>query len=196
MDTIILPLLTFTLVSCITPGPNNMMLTASGANFGFKRTIPHILGVVSGLVGLVVVVAMGLGALFLGFPRLQMVLKMFGAAYLFYLAWKIATTKSVGSQESGKKPFSFYQAATFQFLNPKALMMTVTALSTFTLSGEAYSASAVMVITTFAVICVPSISVWAGFGTMLGRWLKSERVFRLFNLTMGGLTAGTVVLII
>ena len=196
MDTIIIPLLTFALISCITPGPNNMMLTASGANFGFKQTVPHILGVTSGLIGLMIVAALGLGALFMGIPRLQSILKVMGAGYLFYLAWKIATAKPSGSHASTQKPFSFIQAAAFQFLNPKALMMTVTAMSTFTLTGDLYLSSTILVTSVFAVICIPSISIWAGFGTVLGRLLKNNRVFRLFNLTMGGLTAGTVILII
>lgn len=196
MNTIIIPLLTFAVAACITPGPNNIMLTASGANFGFKRTIPHILGICFGLEFLMLVVALGFNILFSLYPQLQVLLKVAGSVYLLYLAWKIATSKKpVGLEDKGR-PFTFVQAAAFQLLNPKALMMAVTSMSTFTLAGDRYFVSAMVVMFVYSVICLPSISAWASFGTAIGRLLKSNRAFRIFNLSMGGLTAASVGLIL
>ena len=196
MQTIIFPLIAFAVACCITPGPNNMMLTASGANFGFRRTIPHILGIAFGMVVMFVIAAAGLGSLFSAYPAFQTILKIAGIAYLFYLSWKIAmASPGEGPGESGK-PFSFMQAAAFQFLNPKAFMIIITSISTFTLGGEQYILSAVLVTAVFFFICLPSVSVWAGFGTAIGRLLKNPRTIRIFNVSMGGLTAGSAFLML
>jgi len=118
------------------------------------------------------------------------------SVYLMVLAWKIATSKKPAGLAEKGRPLTFVQAAAFQLLNPKALIMAVTSMSTFTLSGEHYFASALVVMLVYAVICLPSISVWASFGTAIGRLLKSNRSFRIFNVSMGGLTAASVGLIL
>ncbi len=196
MNTIILPLISFAIASCITPGPNNIMLTASGANFGFKKTIPHIFGICFGLGCMMIVVALGLNVLFSAFPQVQLFLKIGGAAYLVYLAWKIGSSKKMTQSKSDSSPLTFFQAAIFQLLNPKVMMMAITAMSTFTLQGEQYLLSAIGVLSIFLLVCIPSISTWALFGTTIGKVLKSDRSFRIFNLSMGGLTASSVVLIL
>ncbi len=196
MNTIILPLISFAIASCVTPGPNNIMLTSSGANFGFKRTIPHIFGICFGLECFMVVVALGFNILFKTFPQMQVFLKIGGSAYLIYLAWKIGSAKKAVRSEDSSVPLTFFQAAFFQLVNPKVMMMAVTAMSAFTLHGEQYLFSAIIVITIFLLVCIPSISIWAIFGTTIGRVLKSDRSFRIFNLFMGGLTASSVVLIL
>ncbi|MBU3914584.1 LysE family translocator, partial [bacterium] len=178
------------------PGPNNIMLTASGANFGFRRTIPHIFGICFGVECLMLVVALGLNMLFQLFPQAQVFLKIGGSAYLIFLAWKIGSSKKASHSKDGSAPLTFFQAAFFQLLNPKVMMMAVTAMSTFTLEGEQYLFSAFVVIVVFLLVCIPSISIWAVFGTTIGRVLKSDRSFRIFNLSMGGLTASSVVLIL
>ncbi len=199
MNAMSIPLFVFAFSMCITPGPNNIMLTASGANFGFRRTIPHILGIEFGLIGLIFIGATGLGAVFQSIPAVQWTLKGLGATYLLYLAFKIGTAKPSdrknGSNEKSR-PLSFIQAAAFQFLNPKALMMAVTAVSTFTHTGEGYNISALAIMVTFAIVCLPSISMWAGFGTVIGRFLEKDIVFRILNISLGVLTALSVVMVV
>lgn len=192
----LLPLTAFAIACCITPGPNNMMLTASGANFGFGRTIPHILGITFGLLMMFVVAIAGLGSLFRLYPRMQTVMKVCGIIYLFYLSWKIARAYPAAESERTGKPLSFMQAAAFQFMNPKVLLMPLTALSTFTLSGQQYLLSAAVVTGIFLLVCLPSISIWAAFGTVIGRVLKNPGTIRIFNLGMGGLTAGCAIMLL
>lgn len=188
-------LLTFAFVSCFTPGPNNMMLTASGATFGFRRTMPHIAGVAVGFPLMVVAVGLGLGTLFVAYPLLHTILKWVGAAYLAWLAWHVATAgRSDGADGRGGRPFTFLQAAAFQWVNPKGWIMAVGALATFTSAGaEAGGRSAgifgevLVVALAFAVMGLPSSTSWAAFGTWIGSVLSTERRLRTFNLTMGGL---------
>lgn len=196
MNALLYPLILFAIACCVTPGPNNIMLTASGANFGFKRTIPHILGITGGLATLMTLAAMGLGLLLSQFPQIETVLKVAGSAYILLLAWKIATISTLSQEKKKGKPFTFMQAALFQFLNPKALVMTVSAMATFTIAGEEYIPTATQVIIVFSVTCIPAVSLWAGFGTAIGRFLSSPRRFRVFNLSMGTITALSVGFII
>jgi len=197
MEITLIPLFFYSISASITPGPNNIMLTASGANFGFLKTIPHMFGILCGIVGLFALIAGGLNLIFEQIPVLQSILKIAGAGYLLFLAWKIATAgKLNGEIETDSKPFTFIQAALFQFLNPKALIMGVTAMSAFTSSGDDYLYSAMIVILVFAVVCLPSISVWVGFGVGIGRLLSNALRRRIFNWSMGLLTAATVVLIL
>jgi threonine/homoserine/homoserine lactone efflux protein len=197
MEPTLLPLLFYSISACITPGPNNIMLTASGANFGFLKTIPHMLGILGGLLSLFALTAGGLNFIFEQFPVLQTILKIAGSCYLLYLAWKIATAGKInGKIETDSKPFTFIQAALFQFLNPKALIMGITAMSAFTLTGEAYLPSAMIVILVFAIVCLPSIAVWVGFGVGIGRLLTNNLHRTVFNWSMGLMTAATVMLIL
>ncbi|EAS41835.1 LysE family translocator [Photobacterium profundum] len=179
-----------------TPGPNNLMVTASGANFGYWRTLPHMMGIGSGLVSMIVLVAAGLGVMFTRFPILHEILRWAGSAYLFYLAWKIATAKSsIRADQQDGEPMTFMAAAMFQYVNPKAWMMSVTAISTFTMAGDNYWQSAGLVAVIFFLVCFPSVSIWASFGTLIGRWLNSPQTRRVFNIAMGILTASCVVMI-
>ena len=197
MKELFLPVSLFALSMCITPGPNNMMLTASGANFGFRRTIPHILGIECGLLLMFALNAAGLGLAFKTFPMLQPVLKTVSAGYLFYLAMRIAFSKQGKISAPGQaKPLNFFQAAAFQLVNPKVLMMALTAMSTFSIAGNHYNLSVYLIITIFGLVCVPSISLWAGFGVLLGRMLTDRKSHTVFNLVMGGLTAGSVIFIL
>ncbi|OLQ78800.1 lysine transporter LysE [Photobacterium proteolyticum] len=192
----ILSLAAFAATMTGTPGPNNLMVTASGANFGYWRTLPHMMGIGLGLVSMIALVAAGLGVVFTRFPLLHELLRWCGSAYLLYLAWKIATAGSaVRTEQPDSRPMTFWAAAMFQYVNPKAWMMSVTAISTFTVAGELYWQSATLVAGVFFLVCFPSVSVWAGFGSMIGRWLHSSRARRVFNGVMGALTAGCVVMI-
>jgi threonine/homoserine/homoserine lactone efflux protein len=174
----------FALVTSITPGPNNTMLLASGVNFGFNRTIPHMLGITCGFFVLVVAVGFGLGAVFQTYPLLYSVLRYVGAAYLLYLAWKIAHSGPVSEREKGEsKPISYLGAAAFQWVNPKAWIMAIGAISTYT-PMQGYFTNVIVIAAVFALINLPSVSVWAGCGTLLRNVLKDRRWLRLFNWGM------------
>jgi threonine/homoserine/homoserine lactone efflux protein len=178
-----LALLTFAFVSSITPGPNNLMLLASGVNFGFRRTIPHMLGIGIGFTIMVIVVGLGLGKLFEVYPAIYTVLRVVGGLYMLWLAWKIASSGPVGEGRSRGTPMSFIQAALFQWINPKAWVMAVTAIATYTLPNE-YLWSVLLVGMVFGGVNLPSVSTWALFGTGLRHVLSNPRVLRVFNITM------------
>jgi threonine/homoserine/homoserine lactone efflux protein len=197
--TLVGPMMLFAFSMSATPGPNNMMLTASGALYGFRRTLPHMLGISIGVMLLMTAVAMGMSAVFQQWPALQQGLKLVGSLYLLWLAWKIASAPPpdrVGANADGARPLTFWQAAAFQFANPKAWVMAISGIASFTLGGDAFAASVVVVIAVMGLVNLPSIALWAGFGVALGRRLKTPLHWRLFNLLMGGLTAGCVSLIL
>ncbi|WP_236191425.1 LysE family translocator [Pseudomonas pharyngis] len=177
----------FALVTSITPGPNNTMLLASGVNFGFNRTIPHMLGITCGFFVLVVAVGFGLGAVFQTYPLLYTILRYVGAAYLLYLAWKIAHSGPVGDSEQGEaKPISYLGAAAFQWVNPKAWIMAIGAISTYT-PMQGYFTNVIVIAAVFAIINLPSVGVWAACGALLRNVLKDRRWLRLFNWGMAAL---------
>lgn len=177
----------FALVTSITPGPNNTMLLASGVNFGFNRTIPHMLGISCGFFLLVVAVGFGLGAVFQAYPILYTVLRYVGAAYLLYLAWKIAHSGPVGDGADGQaKPISYLGATAFQWVNPKAWIMAIGAISTYT-PMQGYFYNVVVIAAVFAIINLPSVGLWAACGTLLRNVLKDPRWLRVFNWGMAAL---------
>lgn len=177
----------FALVTSITPGPNNTMLLASGVNFGFNRTIPHMLGISCGFFLLVVAVGFGLGAVFQAYPILYTVLRYVGAAYLLYLAWKIAHSGPGGDSAHGEaKPISYLGAAAFQWVNPKAWIMAIGAISTYT-PMQGYFYNVVIIAAVFAIINLPSVGLWAACGTLLRNVLKDPRWLRVFNWGMAAL---------
>ena len=180
-------LVVFAFVTSITPGPNNFMLMASGVNFGFRRTIPHMLGIGAGFLSLLLGVGLGLGAVLAAYPALHMALKIAGGAYLVYLAWRIAMARSMGDGKAGEgaaRPMTFLQAAAFQWVNPKAWVMAVTAMAVYT-SPQAPFLSVVLVAVAFAVVNVPSVSAWAGFGVALRGFLADPVRLKWFNIAMG-----------
>jgi len=173
----------FAFVSSITPGPNNAMLLASGVNYGFRRTVPHIAGISLGCVAMVLLVGLGLEQAFAAVPQLYDVLRYTGAAYLLWLAWKIARAEPVVEGASGGRPMTFCQAAAFQWINPKAWVIVVGAVGTYApRDGFGYNVIALAVL--LGVIMVPSISVWAGFGTVLRPLLCQRGYVRILNITM------------
>lgn len=191
------PLAVFGLSMSITPGPNNLMLTASGANFGFRRSIPHLLGIWFGVFLLLVLMAFGLGSVFTRFPILQSVLKVMGSLYLLWLAYKIATAMPPTTGETEiPRPMGFVNAALFQFANPKAWLMAISGMASFTLAGEHFVESAVLACLVITAVNLPSISLWAGFGVAIGKVLKTAHHWRLFNIFMGLLTASCVWMIL
>lgn len=180
---IILGLVVFSLVSSITPGPNNLMLMASGANFGFRRTLPHMLGVALGFTLMVLLVGIGLVQVFDAFPISYQLLKVVSVAYLLYLAWKIGTAApSQGNAEAGGTPFTFIQAALFQWVNPKAWTMALTAVSVYSPSQSVAAISFVAAV--FGAVNLPCISLWTTLGQQLQNLLTSPMRLRAFNITM------------
>jgi len=187
-----LALLVYAFVTSVTPGPNNFMLLASGVNFGFVRTIPHMLGIGIGFLVLLLAVGFGLGAVLTAFPVLHTGLKIAGGAYLLYLAWKIAMSRSLGAKgEADAQPMRFVDAAAFQWVNPKAWVMAITAMAVYTNPDRPFL-SVLLISTAFAVVNLPSVSVWAGFGTALRGFLSDPVRLKWFNIAMGVLLAATL----
>src|SRR6516162_9461273 len=185
------PFVTYTLVMSITPGPNNVMLTASGANFGFRRTLPHIFGIVFGFIVQLLAVCAGLSALFIRWPRLQSTLAWVGAASLLYLGWQMLGHGQAESREA-HHPVTFLQAALFQFLNPKAWVMTVTAATLFLPHELGPFLSGAYMAGVMEGIGVPCMMIWALFGISLKRLLDAPRGRTAFNVAMAlalGVTA-------
>lgn len=183
---LITALTAFAFVSSITPGPNNLMLLSSGANFGFRRTIPHMLGIDLGFAFMLVMVGFGLVQLFNMYPVSYTVLKYVSIAYLLYLAWKIARSGTSDAKNSSTaKPFTFVQAASFQWVNPKAWTMALTAISVF--SPEKTLESIVIVAMVFIIVNLSSVSVWTVLGQQLQRLLTSPLRLKTFNTSMAAL---------
>ncbi|EJB07670.1 putative threonine efflux protein [Rhizobium leguminosarum bv. trifolii WSM597] len=186
-----LALVLFAFTTSITPGPNNMMLFASGVNFGFRRTIPHMFGIGVGFFSLLIGVGLGLGALLHTVPVVYTVLKFAGGAYLVWIAWKIASSRSLSEGKSAVEPMSFFSAAAFQWVNPKAWVMAVTAMATYT-NPELYFVSVLLVGLAFAAVNVPSVSTWAGFGSALREWLSDPVRLKWFNISMAVLLVASL----
>ena len=195
MSELLLPLIMFAFVATVTPGPNNVMLTASGAAFGFKRSVPHMLGISIGFPVMVAGVGLGLGAVFIRYPPLHLALKYIGAAYLLYLAWRIASASGQGGGEAGRQPLTFLEAAGFQWVNPKAWMMALGTIPAFTtISGNYYVELAVIVLV-YAVIAFPSCAAWCLFGVGIRQLVSSPGTARAVNLALAGAVVLSVVLL-
>ncbi|MET1078133.1 MAG: LysE family translocator [Pseudomonas sp.] len=174
----------FAFVTSVTPGPNNMMLLASGVNFGVRRSLPHMLGISLGFMLLVVAVGLGLGQLFERLPELYTVLRYLGATYLLYLAWKIARAGALQTEgDPQAKPFTFLQAAAFQWVNPKAWVMAIGAITTYT-PQENFLTNVVVIAALFALVNCPSVGLWTVAGSLLRTWLNDPRRLRIFNVGM------------
>lgn len=185
-------LVTFAFVSSITPGPNNLMLMASGANFGFRRSLPHMLGISIGHSFQVCMIGLGLGQLFKSYPTAQLILQIASTAYLLWLAWKIANAAPPSESEAKGKPFTFLQAAAFQWVNPKAWYMGIYAITNYTPEGFTVWAGALTVALVFAMTNFPSIMVWTTMGIQVKRLLTRPRLLRIFNWTMAALLVLTL----
>lgn len=192
----ILPFILFAISATLTPGPNNVMLLASGANFGLRATTPHIVGISLGFPIMVAAVGLGLGALFEQLPVLHVILRWVGSAYLLWLAWKITTAAGLGTGKNRGRPFTFLEAAGFQWVNPKAWMMAISAYSVYSSPEAEPLLQAFLFGSVFLVIAFPSCGSWAAFGSAIGRLLTSARALRAFNLAMGALLAASVLLLV
>jgi threonine/homoserine/homoserine lactone efflux protein len=160
-----------------------MMLFASGVNFGFRRTVPHMLGIGAGFLSLLIGVGMGLGAVLHAYPPAFIALKVAGGLYLLWIAWKIGSSRSMDEGEAKARPMTFLGAAAFQWVNPKAWVMAVTAMAVYP-NPEHYALTVAIVALVFAAVNVPSVSTWAGFGSALRGWLSVPVRLKWFNITM------------
>lgn len=181
---ILIALMGFAFASSITPGPNNLMLMASGANYGLRRTLPHMLGISIGHAFMVAMVGIVLLRVFETYPVLNIVLKVLSATYMLWLAWKIANAVPPEAKEVTGKPFTFLQAAAFQWVNPKAWFMAITAISAYAPQDRGIVVGSVIVAVIFAAVNLPSVTVWAWMGVQVRRWLGTARRLRVFNVSM------------
>ncbi len=189
---LLIALIVFALVASITPGPNNLMLMSSGATFGFQRTIPHMLGIGLGFVFMLLLVGLGLIQLFDSYPITYQILKVFSVLYLVYLAFKIATSAAPETiTNATAKPFTFLQAASFQWVNPKAWTMALTAISVY---SPTHNFDAIILIAlVFILVVFPCVSLWTVLGQQLRKLLKTDNHLRIFNFTMAGLLLASIV---
>jgi threonine/homoserine/homoserine lactone efflux protein len=178
-------LVAFCVVTLITPGPNNVMLMASGLNFGFRRAQPHLWGVTLGFAVMVLAVGLGLGAMFAAWPALYVLLKYLGAAYLLYLAWLIATAEPVEPGEAaGGSPITFLHAVAFQWVNPKGWVMAVGSVSAYA-AVAAFPYNMMLIAMLFGVLGIVSSVTWVMLGQTLRHLLRHKRAVRVFNIAMG-----------
>lgn len=182
-----LSLILFTVSTCGSPGPNNMMIMSSGVNYGFRRSVPHVLGINTGFPLMVVAVGIGMGAIFRNWPGLLDLLRPVGAAYLLYLAYRIATGPAATDRPVQRKPLSLVQAALFQVVNPKAWVMIVGALITYVVGGADYLIQVVLIALIFLVFGTPCTTAWLWLGVSLRRILSRPLHLRVFNVAMAGL---------
>ncbi len=192
----LLPLIGFIIAMVATPGPNNLMLMAAGANFGFRRSLPHLLGISVGCQILLLAIALGLGQLFETYPQVVTVLRAAGSLFLLYMAWQLLRP-AAGLGQSGAavakevRPLTFWQAALFQWINPKAWMMTITAVATFANPAQ-FVVSTLIIGMLFLVLGFPLISAWNVGGAALKHWLQQGRRLVRFNRVMAVLLIGSL----
>jgi threonine/homoserine/homoserine lactone efflux protein len=188
---ILFALFAFCIVSTVTPGPNNLMVMASGANFGYRRTLPHMLGIAIGFAVMTMLVGVGLIQIFDRFPVVHRVLTVVSVAYLLWLAWKIANAAPPkGGAEAQGKPLTFLQAAAFQWVNPKAWTMALTAITVY--AADRSVLAILLVAAMFAAVCVPCLSVWTLLGQEMRRFLTNPARLRAFNWTMAALLVASL----
>lgn len=186
-DALLGPLVLFALAMCLTPGPNVVMVTATAANFGFRRAIPHMLGITLGFALLVMASGLGLAGLLKAEPRLHVILKFAGAAYLLYLAWRIAQAGTAAPGSARAKPIGFIEATLFQWINPKGWVTAIGALAAYTGIGSDMLLETLVIAGVLAAACLLSVVLWAGFGAAIGRFLSRPPARRSFNGAMAGL---------
>ena len=185
-------LIGFSFVSSVTPGPNNLLLWASGAEFGFRRTIRHIVGTALGIGSMALALAAGLGVLVTTVPEIAFAMKVAGSAYLLFLAYQIAGARALERGDVAR-PLGLLQAAAFQVINPKAWVFALGAITTFRPPGLPIMAGSLLVAVTMMLVVIPTAALWAGAGGALSRFIAGERAARIVSLGLAALLAATVV---
>ena len=187
------PLVLFGIATAFTPGPNNIMSSYSGFNFGFKKTVPLMLGVIFGWTTMLTLMASGLIIIFQKYIFLQSIIKILGTIFLIYLAYKIAFS-STNVSEKIKKPVNFFDTFLFQFINPKGVMVAMIAVSTFIDVQNNYFRDALIVIITYFFMAIFSVSSWCLLGKYLRKFATSKNFIKKFNYTMSFLLIVCVIL--
>jgi threonine/homoserine/homoserine lactone efflux protein len=182
----------FSFVSSVTPGPNNVLLWASGTEFGFRRTLRHVLGTALGLGGMALAVAAGLGVLVTTVPEIAFAMKVAGSAYLLYLAYQVAGAHALARADISR-PMGVLQAAAFQVINPKAWFFALGAITTFRPASLTGLAGGAVVALTMMLVIVPSAALWAWAGGVLGRLVAGGREQRVISLVLAAILVATVV---
>jgi len=177
----------FALSTTITPGPNNIMIMASGVNFGVKQSIPHLLGVCFGFPPMIIVLGLGFNTILSTYPIIHEAVKMIGVLYLFYLAWLIAKSSPSSLDKTIAKPITFIKAALFQWLNPKAWVMAIGAISVYTSASSNFLMQILYIALVFLIAAFPCQCIWLLFGTKLKKYLKSDKHQQIFNKSMAAL---------
>lgn len=188
-------LMVFTFVASATPGPNNIMLFTSGVNHGIKKSLPHYFGICIGFLLLVAAVGFGLGTLFKQSPLLHQFIKFFGALYLIYFSWKIASTESDSSSNEIRAPITFLEAVLFQWVNPKAWVIAIGAIATFSIQSR-IATSIAMIIAMYLFMGLLAMGIWLTLGTSLQKFLNSDKRRRIFNVSMAILLLLSIIPII
>ncbi|WP_076537592.1 LysE family translocator [Shewanella sp. UCD-KL21] len=200
MDTSVVMLMLSAALFCATmtgtPGPNNVLLANSGANFGVKQTVPHMIGIRVGQTSLHVAMLLGLGSLFESWPLLHQLLKYASIGYLVYLAVKIATQHGRAKASERDKPISLIEAALFQWINPKTWMATISLLSAFTISGDLYWITAMAGVLVFNIVGLPMSLLWVLIGSSIRQKLNTPIRQRNFNWLMAALLLSTLPMVL
>jgi threonine/homoserine/homoserine lactone efflux protein len=183
----------FALASAITPGPNNVMLMSSGVNFGIRRSLPLVCGVMFGFPAMFVAIGLGLGTVFQRYPLVHDAISVIGVLYLLFLAWKIARSGKPELRNTEAKPLSFVQAALFQWVNPKAWIMATGAIAAFTTAGDDIYRQVLVIAVIFMTASVPSAWTWLLFGVGLQKLLADDVWRQRFNLLMALLLVASMV---
>lgn len=188
-------IIVFSFISTVTPGPNNLLLAHSGAHFGMRKTLPHVLGIRCGMVILHLSILLGLGKVFEVWPVLHQVFTVLAASYIVYMAIKIATSKQPSESNKGE-PMGLFQAASFQWINPKSWATLITLGTAFTLSGDLFWPSALMGIILHQIATLPGTFMWISIGKLVAHKLSDPTFHRRFNLIMGALLLASLPLIL
>ena len=192
-----IPLLILCIVQSGTPGPNNIMLTASGKNFGYIKTIPHMLGVVLGFLSLIIVFGLGLTVIFSKYPIIQFILRIVGSIYLLYLSYRIYT--SVNTEDLSKsKPITFMESSLFQYVNPKGVMMAITTISIYTdhinfKFINSFNEGMIYILIAFTISNIIAVITWTSVGVFIGQYIKSASGIKIFNALMAFLLVLTII---
>lgn len=186
----------FATITAFTPGPNNLMLAASGANYGLRRTLPHILGITAGFLSLVISGNLGLSALFTTFPIILELARWLCGLFLLYITYKIATAAPPEGVKADTRPVNFITAMLFQIVNPKALVVIATSVSVYAGRADNLYLATFIITIIFAVVTIASTIMWTYGGVLFGRWLKDRKKLRIFNFTMAGLILASLLPVI
>jgi len=189
-------LISFYFVMFVTPGPNNVMLFASGVKYGFKKTIPHIFGIPLGHFFQISLISMGLGFVFQTYPIAQQILKVLGCLYLFFLAYRMFGSLSIKESKETGRPLRFYEAALFQILNPKAWVVAITAVSVFFPKDESFLTGLLFLAGIAPLVNLPSISIWVLFGSSIRAFISNPKVKQIVEIVLAVLLIATGITIL